>query len=81
MRLTFPVLYLRAQTTHYRSPVILKALDSLAERVSAPRPQQFFVRTANMAPAAVVDDGKVTIDNTDDTMVVGDARLKRHAGW
>jgi hypothetical protein len=33
-----------------------------------------------MAPARVHDDGKVIID-ADDTIVVGDARLKRHAGW
>jgi hypothetical protein len=33
-----------------------------------------------MAPASVPSDGKVIID-ADDTIIVGDARLKRHAGW
>jgi hypothetical protein len=33
-----------------------------------------------MAPARVPDDGKVMID-AEDAVVVGDARLKRNAGW
>jgi hypothetical protein len=63
--------------------VIVKALDSLAASVPVPGlPQQIPVHQANMAPTNLPDDGKVMIDNnTDDTVVIGDARLKRHAGW